>query len=77
MEIYNPKSAIQNPKWGGQDIMKWCEEQPKVDYLLAMGTNNQLQLGASDILERAKADYEIRLEPVTKLMESLFSPDEE
>ncbi len=57
--------------------MKWCEQQPRVDYVLAMGTNNQLQLRASDVLEKAKADYEIRLEPVTKLMESLFSPDEE
>ena len=60
-----------------EDIMKWCEEQPKVDYILAMGTNNQLQLRASDVLEKAKADYETRLEPVTKLMETFFLPDEE
>ena len=42
-----------------------------------MGTNNQLQLRASDIVEKAKADYELRLEPVTQLMETFFSPDEE
>ena len=60
-----------------EDIMVWCEEQQKIDYILAMGTNNQLKLRASDIIEKAKADYEIRLEPVTKLMETLFSPDEE
>ncbi|MDJ0647431.1 MAG: IS1380 family transposase [Xenococcaceae cyanobacterium MO_188.B19] len=60
-----------------EDIMKWCEDEPRIDYILAMGTNNQLQIRASDVLEKAKADYEIRLEPVTKLMESLFSPDEE
>ena len=60
-----------------EDIMKWCEDEPRIDYILAMGTNNQLQLRASDIVEKAKADYEIRLEPVTKLMENLFSPDEE
>ena len=60
-----------------EDIMVWCEEQPRVDYILAMGTNNQLQLRASDIIEKAKADYSLRLEPVTKLMETLFSPDEE
>ena len=60
-----------------EDIMKWCEQEPKVDYILAMGTNNQLQLRASDVLEKAKADYETRLEPVTKLMETFFSPDEE
>ena len=39
----------------------------------AMGTNNQLQLRASDILEKAKADYDERLEPVTKLMETFFN----
>ena len=27
-------------------------------------------------IEKAKSDYEQRLEPVTKLMETLFSPDE-
>ena len=60
-----------------EDIMKWCSQQQRVDYILAMATNNQLKLRASDIIEKAKADYEIRLEPVTKLMETLFSPDEE
>ena len=60
-----------------EDIMKWSEQQPRVDYVLAIGTNNQLQLRASDILQKAKADYAQRLEPVTKLMETFFSPDEE
>ena len=48
-----------------------------VDYILAMATNNQLKLRASDIIEKAKTDYEIRLEPVTKMMETFFSPNEE
>jgi Transposase DDE domain group 1 len=56
-----------------EDIMSWSEAQPRVDYVLAMATNNQLKLRASDILEKAKADYNERLEPVTKLMETLFS----
>ncbi len=60
-----------------KDIMKWCEYEPRIDYILAMGTNNQLQLRASDIIEKAKADYESRLEPVTELMETFFSPNEE
>ncbi len=60
-----------------EDIMKWCEQQPRVDYVLAMGTNNQLQLRASDILEKAKADYETRLEPITKIRSTFFSTDEE
>ena len=59
-----------------EDIMKWCEEQPRVDYILAMATNSQLKLRASDIVEKAKADYNERLKPVTKLMETLFSTEE-
>jgi len=60
-----------------EDIMKWSEQQPRVDYVLAMGTNNQSQLRASDIVEKAKADYSLRLEPVTKVMETFFAADEE
>ncbi len=57
--------------------MAWCESQKGVDYVLAMATNSQLKLRAKDIIEKAQADYESRLEPVTKLMETLFSPDEQ
>ena len=60
-----------------EDIMAWCEEQQRIDYILAMATNSQLKLRASDIIEKAKADYQQRLKPVTELMEILFSPDEE
>ena len=60
-----------------EDIMAWCEDQKEVDYVLAMATNSQLKLRASDIIEKAKIDYQQRLEPVTKLMETLFSLDEE
>jgi peptide methionine sulfoxide reductase MsrA len=60
-----------------EDIMNWCEQQPSIDYVLAMATNNQLKLRASDIIEKAKVDYESRLKPVTELMEIFFSPDEE
>jgi hypothetical protein len=60
-----------------EDIMKWCDNEPRIDYVLAMATNSQLKLRASDIIEKAKADYDERLKPVTKLMETFFSPDEE
>ena len=60
-----------------EEIMKWSEEQAGVDYVLAMATNNQLKLRASDIVEKARADYEQRLEPVVELMETLFSKDED
>ena len=57
--------------------MQWCEDQPKVDYVLAMSTNSQLQRRASDVITKAKDDYGKRLEPVSALMEQMFSPDEE
>ena len=58
-----------------EDIMKFCEEQAGVDYVIAMASNSQLKLRAMDTIEKAKSDYEQRLEPVTKLMETLFSLD--
>ena len=60
-----------------EDIMAWCESQIGVDYVLAMASNSQLKLRAANVIEKAKIDYEVRLEPVTKLMENLFSTDEE
>ena len=44
--------------------------------LPAMATNSQLKLRASDVIEKTKADYEQKLKPVTKLIETLFSPNE-
>lgn len=60
-----------------EDIMKYCESQVGVDYTLGMATNSQLQLRAHDVIQKAQADYEQRLAPVTALMETLFSPDDQ
>jgi hypothetical protein len=60
-----------------EEIMKFCEEQDGVDYVLAMATNNQLKIRANDIIEKAKNDYETRVEPVTELMETLFCKEED
>lgn len=57
--------------------MQWCEGQPKVDYVLAMATNSQLQRRANDVITKAQNDYAKRLEPVSSLMEQMFSPDDE
>lgn len=59
------------------EIMSWCEDQQRVDYVFGMATNSQLRMRASDVIVKAKADYEQRLTPVTSLMEELFSPDED
>jgi hypothetical protein len=63
--------------YGREEIMKFCEDEQKVDYVIAMATNNQLKLRALDTIEKAKKDYEQRLEPVVELMESLFAKNEE
>ena len=60
-----------------EEIFKFCEEQEGVDYVIAMATNNQLKLRASDIIEKAKKDYEQRLEPVVELIETLFAKEED
>jgi hypothetical protein len=60
-----------------EEIFKFCEEEDRVDYAIAMGTNNQLKLRASDIIEKSKRDYEQRLEPVVELMETLFAKEED
>ncbi len=56
--------------------MKWREDQKGVDYVLAMATNSQLKLRSSDVIAKAQQDYQPRLQPVTILMEKMFSPDE-
>jgi len=63
--------------YGREEIMKFCEDEQKVDYVIAMATNNQLKLRALDTIEKAKKDYEQRLEPVVELMESLLAKNEE
>ncbi|ACK70851.1 transposase IS1380 family protein [Gloeothece citriformis PCC 7424] len=56
-----------------EEIMKYCEEQDNIDYVLAMATNSQLQLRAGSEIEKAKNDYEKKLEPVIELIDSLFN----
>jgi len=56
-------------------IMSWCEDQKGVDYVFGMATNSQLRMRASDVIAKAKADYEQRLTPITCLMEELFNPN--
>jgi len=55
-----------------EEIMNFCEQEENVNYILAMATNTRLKSRAFDTIEKAKRDYEQRLEPVTKLMETFF-----
>lgn len=59
------------------EIMDWCEEQTGVDYVFGLATNSQLQMRASDVVKKARADYEQRLTPATCFLEQLFQPEED
>lgn len=59
------------------EIMSWCEAQMGVDYVFGLATNSQLRMRASDVIEKASADYEQRLAPVTSFLSQLFSPEED
>jgi hypothetical protein len=59
------------------EIMDWCEDQTRVDYVFGLATNNQLQMRASDVVKKASADYEQRLTPATCFLEQLFQPEED
>jgi hypothetical protein len=60
-----------------EEIMFFCEQEENVQYILAMATNARLKLRAFDTIEKAQRDYEQRLEPVTKLMETLFAKEDD
>ncbi len=60
-----------------REIMNYCEEQPLVDYVIAMSTNHQLKLRSNDIISKAKDEYKVKLLPVEKLMETYFSKQEQ
>lgn len=59
------------------EIISWCEDQEGVDYVFGMASNSQLKMRASDVIAKAKAEYEQRLTPITSLMQELFSPNED
>ena len=59
------------------EIMNLCEPQLGVDYVLAMATNRQLKLRASNTIAKAIANYEERLQPVIELMDHLLAKNED
>lgn len=60
-----------------EEIFDFCENQPLVDYVIAMGTNSVLKLRADDVIEKAKHEYQTKLAPITELMDSLFQKEED
>ncbi len=43
----------------------------------SMATNSQLKLRATDVIEKAKNEYDRKLEPIIEVMDSFFSKDED
>ena len=60
-----------------EEIMNFCEQEENVQYILAMATNARLKSRAFDTIEKAQRDYEQRLEPATKLMETFFAKEDD
>ncbi len=59
------------------DIMKWCESQTEIDYVIALAPNNRLLQLSQSIKYRASQEYLGKLQPITEFFKSLFpsSPD--
>ncbi len=59
------------------DIMSWCENQPRVDYVFGLATNERVRRGVAEIISKASAEYDQRLIPVVSFWEKQFHPDED
>lgn len=54
-----------------EEIFAFCESQAHVDYVIAMATNNQLKMRASDTVSKAKKDYEDRVQVASEFLDDL------
>ena len=54
-----------------------CEQQPEVNYVIAIGTNKQLKLRASDVISKAQHEYGEKLAPITELIDRSFEKNED
>lgn len=63
--------------YGRDDIMSWCEYQPKVEYVLAYPSNERLQKFTWGLEQRAKAAYEQQRQQVVQTLTPLLAPLED
>ena len=59
------------------DIMSWCEAQPKVEYVFAYASNARLRSFTWGLEQRAKAAYEQQRQAVESKLNPLFSGETE
>ena len=60
-----------------EEIMKWCESQPGVDYVFGLAGNSRLLRMTVDTKQKARAVYEQQQETVVAFLESLLQNDSE
>lgn len=60
-----------------ENIMAWCESQPRVDYVFGLAQNNRLIQMTTAIQSKAKRELEQKLSPIVSFLETLFIPDKE
>jgi Transposase DDE domain group 1 len=62
--------------YGRDDIMRWCESQPQVEYVLAYPSNERLRTLSWGVEQRAKAAYEQQRQQIASTLTPLIAPTE-
>jgi Transposase DDE domain group 1 len=59
--------------YGRDDIMRWCESQKQVEYVLAHASNERLRTMTWGLEQRAKAAYQTQREEIASTLEGLVA----
>lgn len=62
--------------YGRDDIMRWCESQPQVEYVLAYPSNERLRTLSWGVEQRAKAAYEQQRQQIASTLTPLITSTE-
>lgn len=58
-----------------EEIMSWCESQPRVDYVFGLAKNSRLMKMTVNTQNKAQKQYSQQLETVVSFFETLSEPD--
>ena len=58
------------------EIMDWCESQPKVDNAIAIASNSRLEAMSSTLEQRARVAFVAQQQLILKCLAQFFLPDE-
>lgn len=62
--------------YGRDDIMRWCESQAQVEYVLAYPSNERLRTLSWGVEQRAQAAYEQQRQQIASTLAPLIAPTE-